>query len=61
MDIGEIFGTVIGAILMVYVAFVIITQLSQSTPEFAQYGWLMFGALIVGVVAFFKYGLFGGR
>jgi ABC-type branched-subunit amino acid transport system permease subunit len=58
MDIGEIFATVIGVILMVYAAFIIISQLSQQTPEFAYYGWLMFGALIIGVVAFFKYGLF---
>jgi ABC-type branched-subunit amino acid transport system permease subunit len=58
VDISEIFGTVIGTILMVYLAFIIINQLAQTTPEFAYYGWMLFGALIIGVVAFFKYGLF---
>ncbi|MBN2101593.1 MAG: hypothetical protein JW716_01840 [Candidatus Aenigmarchaeota archaeon] len=58
MNIEEIFATVVGTILTVYVAFVIISQLSQNTPAFAYYGWVLFSALIVGVVAFFKYGLF---
>jgi hypothetical protein len=58
MDIREIFATVIGTILMVYIAFIVISQLSQVTPQFAYYGWLIFGALIVGVIVFFKYKLF---
>lgn len=58
MDIGEIFATVVGTILMIYVAFIIISQLSQQTPEFAYYGWLLFFALITGVILFFRYGLF---
>ncbi|RLG24383.1 hypothetical protein DRN76_04080 [Methanosarcinales archaeon] len=58
MDIGELFATVVGSIITIYVAFIVIQQLVQITPEFAQYGWLIFGALIVGIVAFFKYGLF---
>lgn len=58
MDIAEIFKIVIGTIITVYIAFVLISSFSESSPEFAQYGWLIFGALIIGVIIFFKYTLF---
>lgn len=58
MNISEMFATVIGIIIIIYVAFVMISQLVQATPTFAIYGWTIFGALIVGIVLFFKYGLF---
>jgi hypothetical protein len=51
MEIAEFFSSVIGIIVTIYVAFVIISQLSQQTPEFSYYGWLMFGALIIGALA----------
>ncbi len=58
MDVGEIFGTVVGVLVIIYVAFVLITQFSKMDPNFAPYGWGIFLALIAGVVLFFKYGLF---
>ena len=61
MDIGEIFATVITLVITVYVVFEVISILSRQNPEFAQYGWLIFGALLFGAVAFLKFGLFGNR
>jgi len=58
MDVGKLFAMVIGIIITIYAAFIIISQLVEITPGFAYYGWLIFGALIAGVVIFFKYGLF---
>ena len=54
----ELFKTVITTIVVVYVAFILIQSLSQDTPGFSQYGWVVFGALVAGVVFFFKYILF---
>ena len=58
MDLSELFGTVIITIITVYIAFILINNFSKITPEFASYGWIIFSALIAGVVLFFKYGLF---
>lgn len=54
----EIFATVISILITLFAAFLIINQLSAQTPEFAQYGWLIFFAFLVGAVAFLRYGLF---
>ena len=50
MDLGEVFGTIIGSILMVYVAYIIIVQLSQTTAEFAFFGDILFIAIIISAV-----------
>lgn len=58
MDVEEIFKTVIGLIITAYLAFIIISQLSQQTPGFSPYGIIIFGALIAGIALFFKQVLF---
>lgn len=50
MDIGEIFGTIIGAILMIYVAYILIIQFSQTTAGFAFFGWILFIAILISAV-----------
>ncbi len=55
MDIGEIFGTIIGVILLIYVVYIIIIQFSQTIAGFALYGWLLFiVVLISGIMAILK-------
>jgi len=50
-SIVEMFTEIIGVIIAVYVAFVVISQLTQITPEFSFYGWSMFITMILGIVA----------
>jgi divalent metal cation (Fe/Co/Zn/Cd) transporter len=54
MDIGEFIGSAIMIVVGAYIFYVIIQSLSQTDPGFAQYGWYLFGAFIVGAAIFLK-------
>ncbi len=58
MRIEEIFSIAIGGVITIYFVFVLITQFSQQMPSFTYYGWILFAALIVGFVLYFKEKLF---
>jgi hypothetical protein len=45
-DIGKIAGFVLTGIVIVYIAFLFISEFSKITPEFSRYGWYIFGALL---------------
>lgn len=49
-DIGKIAGFVLFGVLIIYVAFLLISEFSKMTPEFAKYGWYVFGALLTAFV-----------
>jgi len=49
-DIGKIAGFVVGGIIIIYVAFYLISEFSKITPEFSEYGWYIFGALIMAFI-----------
>jgi divalent metal cation (Fe/Co/Zn/Cd) transporter len=57
MDVGEFIGSAIMIIVGVYILYVVIQSLSQTDPGFAQYGWYLFGAYIVGAALFLRYAL----
>jgi|YelNatPaOPRAMG01_1025707.scaffolds.fasta_scaffold71488_2 hypothetical protein len=57
MDVGEFIGSAIMIIVGAYILYVIIQSLSQTDPGFAQYGWYLFGAYIVGAALFLRYAL----
>jgi hypothetical protein len=61
LDIGEFVGSAIMIVIGAYVLYVIIQSLSQTDPGFAQYGWYLFGAFIVGAAIFLRYALSQGR
>ena len=42
----------------IYVAFYIVKALVESTPEFGSYGWPILGALVGGVIIYFRNSLF---
>jgi hypothetical protein len=57
MDVGEFVGSAIMIVVGAYVLYVIIQSLSQADPGFAQYGWYLFGAFIVGAAIFLRFAL----
>ncbi|MEM3578388.1 MAG: hypothetical protein QXX51_08110 [Candidatus Bathyarchaeia archaeon] len=57
MDVGEFVGSAIMIVVGAYVLYVAIQALSQTDPGFAQYGWYLFGAYIVGAALFLRYAL----
>jgi hypothetical protein len=57
MDVGEFIGSAIMIIVGAYILYVVIQSLSQTDPGFAQYGWYLFGAYIVGAALFLRYAL----
>jgi len=61
MDIQQIFGTVIMILLLVYVSFMVTQQFCEMTPSYCGTGWVIFGALVFGVIVFLKYALFPSR
>lgn len=61
MRVGEIFGLVIALFFLVYIAFLLTQNFCQQTPSYCSVGWTVFGALVIGVVAFLKVGLFGSK
>jgi hypothetical protein len=57
MDVSEFVVSAILLAIGAYLPYVIIQSLSQADPGFAQYGWYLFGAFIVGAVIFLRYAL----
>ena len=56
MNIGEIFASIIGVLVVVYVGYLLITSFCQTTPSFCNIGFTLLGALVIGAVLFLKYG-----
>jgi len=57
LDVGEFVGSAIMIVIGAFILFEIIQSLSQTDPAFAQYGWYLFGAYIVGAAIFLRYAL----
>jgi len=57
LDVGEFIGAAIMIVVGAYILYVLIQSLSETQPGFAQYGWYLFGAYIVGAAIFLKYAL----
>ena len=53
---GEWIGNTAVIIIGVFVLFQLVKALVASDPSFARYGWAIFGALVIGVIAYFKRG-----
>ena len=53
---GNILVTTFVVIVTVYVAYQLIKGFSEDDPTFGKYGWTILGALVIGVIAFFKSG-----
>jgi len=52
MDLAKIFGEIVGAIIFLYVAFIIISNFAKITPDFATLGWILWILMFIGVVVF---------
>lgn len=62
MDVGEFIGSTIMIVVSAYLLYVMIKSLSETDPGFAQYGWYLFrayiiGAAIIGAAIFLRYSL----
>jgi uncharacterized membrane protein len=54
----RIIEVVVEAIISVFIAFLLIKTFSDAFPGFGQYAWPILAALVLGVILFFRYGLF---
>jgi len=53
---GKVVQTIFVLVITVYVVYSIIKAFTEADPEFARYGWPILGALVVGIIAYFKSG-----
>lgn len=56
--VKEVVGTALTLLILVYIAFIMTQQFCEMTPSYCSVGWSVFGALLIGVIAFLKFGLF---
>ena len=56
---GQIIGSVLTTLIVVYVAFLFTGSFCQTTPSYCVYGWGLFSALVIGATYFLKVTLFG--
>ena len=57
-EIAKIFATIISLIIVLYIAYIIITSFIEITPGFAIFGWGIFIVILIftilGIIAFFR-------
>lgn len=58
MDIGTIIENVIGPLIAVYLAFIFLSSMAQTSPELTYTFSAIFGALVFGVITYFRSGEF---
>jgi len=59
VDAAEFVGNAIVIVIGAYIVYLLIDTFCKSESGFCEYGWLLMGAYIAGVIVYLKYGLFG--
>lgn len=54
-DIGKIVAIPIILIIALYIAYILVSSLSEITPGFGSVGWYIFGAMVSAVVIFISF------
>ena len=54
-DIGKIVIMPVVLIIVLYIAYVLVSSLSEITPGFGNIGWYVFGAIVSAVVIFISF------
>ena len=51
-DLGKLIVLPIALIIVLYIAYILVSSLTEITPEFGDVGWYIFGAMVSAVVIF---------
>jgi len=57
LDVVEWVKSAIVIVIGAYIIYALIQSLTETYPEFGQYGWGLLGAYVAGAILFLKYGL----
>lgn len=60
VSVAEYIGNSIAIVIGAYIIYVMIDAFCKTESGFCEYGWLIMGAYIAGVIVYLKYAL-GGR
>lgn len=53
-NIGTVVSTIFSLVIAVYVVYAMIKAFVDADPSFGTYGWPILGALVIGVIAYFR-------
>jgi len=57
VNVAEYVGNAIATVIGTYIIHILIGTFRKSDSGFCEYGWLLMGAHIAGIIVYLKYGL----